>query len=124
LQSTLKQALLQASGTILLPAFLPDLSGTSNESNPAPQVAAELGLEAFIRERLVPDADDLYTETHRQVDRLLLIRVLEFTGGNQHHAAQLLGIARQTLRVKLRDLGLSVSLSFDAGENDPSRPNA
>jgi DNA-binding NtrC family response regulator len=120
LQSTLKQALLQASGTILLTAFLPELSGTSNESNPAPRAAAELGLEAFIRERLVPDADDLYAETHRQVDRLLLTRVLEFTGGNQHQAARLLGIARQTLRVKLRDLGMTISLSVDAGEDDPA----
>ena len=120
LQSTLKQALLQASGSILLPAFLPELSGKPNESNPAPPVAAELGLEAFIRERLVPDADDLYAETHRQVDRLLLLRVLEFTGGNQHQAARLLGIARQTLRVKLRDLGLSVSLSVETGEEDPA----
>ena len=120
LQSTLKQALLQASGAILLPAFLPELSGKPNDSSSAPPVAAEPGLEAFIRERLVPDADDLYAETHRQVDRLLLIRVLEFTGGNQHQAAQLLGIARQTLRVKLRDLGLSVSHSVEADEDAPS----
>jgi DNA-binding NtrC family response regulator len=120
LQSTLKQALLQASGTILLPAFLPELSAKPSESSPAPPVGAELGLEGFIRERLVPDAADLYAETHRQVDRLLLLRVLEYTGGNQHQAARLLGIARQTLRVKLRDLGLSVSHSVEAGEDDPS----
>ncbi len=35
LQSVLKQALLQASGTILLPAFLPELSGSPSESDPA-----------------------------------------------------------------------------------------
>jgi len=120
LQSTLKQALLQGSGAILLPAFLPELSGKPNESNPTPSVTSDLGLEAFIRERLVPDADDLYAETHRQVDRLLLLRVLEFTAGNQHQAARLLGIARQTLRVKLRDLGLSVSHSVEADDDDPS----
>jgi two-component system nitrogen regulation response regulator GlnG len=116
LQSTLKQALLQASGTILLTAFLPELSGKPNESRPVPPAGADFGLEAFIRERLVPDANDLYAETHRQVDRLLLLRVLEFTSGNQHEAARLLGIARQTLRVKLRDLGLSVSQSVEADE--------
>jgi two-component system nitrogen regulation response regulator GlnG len=118
LQSTLKQALLQASGTILLTAFLPDLSGKPNETNPAPAVGVDLGLEAFIRERLVPDATDLYAETHRQVDRLLLLRVLEFSRGNQHQAARLLGIARQTLRIKLRDLGLSVSHSVEADEDE------
>ena len=34
LQSVLKQALLQASGTVLLPAFLPELSGRPSESEP------------------------------------------------------------------------------------------
>src|SRR6202163_3248084 len=119
LQSALKQALLQASGTILLPTFLPEFSGKPTESSPASPARADPGLEAFIRERLVPDANDLYAETHRQVDRLLLLRVLEFTNGNQHQAARLLGIARQTLRIKLRDLGLSVSPSVEADEDDP-----
>jgi two-component system nitrogen regulation response regulator GlnG len=118
LQSVLKQALLRASGTILLPAFLPDLSGGPAESGPAVP-AAGLGLEAYIGQRIGPDADDLYAETHRMVDRILLPRVLEYTGGNQHHAARLLGIARQTLRQKLRDLGLHVTHAVEA-DDDPT----
>jgi DNA-binding NtrC family response regulator len=118
LQSALKQALLQASGTVLLTAFLPELGGKPIESSAASPAGADAGLEAFLRERLVPDANDLYAETHRQVDRLLLLRVLEFSRGNQHQAARLLGIARQTLRVKLRDLGLSVSHSVEADEEE------
>ncbi len=119
LQSVLKQALLRASGAVLLPAFLPDLSGRPAESGPAP-AGADLGLEAFIRQRLGPEARDLYAETHRQVDRVLLPLVLEYTGGNQHQAARLLGIARQTLRTKLRDLGLHVTHSVEADEDDPT----
>jgi DNA-binding NtrC family response regulator len=119
LQSALKQALLKASGTVLLPAFLPDLSGRPDESGRAAS-GADLDLEAFIGQRLGPDATDLYADTHRQVDRVLLPRVLEYTGGNQHQAARLLGIARQTLRQKLRDLGLHVSRSLEADENDRS----
>jgi DNA-binding NtrC family response regulator len=131
LQSALKRALLQASGTILLTAFLPELTrgesrGARGEKDaesslgPRPSALAppDLSLEAFIRERLVPDGSDLYAETHRQVDRLMLLRVLEFTGGNQYQAARLLGIARQTLRVKLRDLGMTVSHSVEADEED------
>jgi DNA-binding protein Fis len=57
---------------------------------------------------------DLYAQTHRHVDRLLLLRVPEVTSGNQNQAARMLGIARQTLRGKLRDLGLSVSQSVEA----------
>jgi two-component system nitrogen regulation response regulator GlnG len=115
LQSVLKQALLQASGAVLLPAFLPELSGETGEPGPA---AAGLDLDAFLRQRLRPDAQDLYADTHRQVDRLLLPRVLEYTGGNQLQAARLLGIARQTLRMKLRDLGLHVAHSVEADDED------
>jgi DNA-binding protein Fis len=57
---------------------------------------------------------------HRQLDSLLLPRVLEYTHGNQHKAASLLGIARQTLRQKLRDLGLHVTHSVEADEDEPS----
>src|SRR5438445_13852322 len=45
LQSVLKQALLRASGTVLLPAFLPDLSGKPGESAPAAPAGAGLDLE-------------------------------------------------------------------------------
>ncbi len=118
LQSVLKQALLQASGNVLVPAFLPELTGTVGASDSAAAIADDnLGLEAFIGRHLGPDSQNLYADTHRQVDRHLLPRVLEHTGGNQHQAAQLLGIARQTLRQKLRDLGLRVTQSVET-DND------
>ena len=81
--------------------------------------AAEPGVETFIiRQRVGSDVRDLYAETHRQVDQLLLPRVLEHTRGNLQQAALLLGIARQTLRLKLRDLGLSVTRPGEAEEDD------
>src|SRR4051794_18461038 len=118
LQSVLKQALLQASGTVLLPAFLPELAAEPGQATA--EAGADLDLEAFIRQRLGPDAVALYADGHRQVDRLLLPRVLAYTGGNQHQAARLLGIARQTLRTKLRDLGLHVTHAVEADEDDLS----
>jgi two-component system nitrogen regulation response regulator GlnG len=123
LQSVLKQALLRASGTVLLPAFLPDLNeGRAGDGHSVADVSGSSGLdlEAFIRQRIGLDAEDLYTEVHRQVDRVLLPLVLEHTGGSQHQAARLLGIARQTLRQKLRDLGLHVAHSVEADEGDRS----
>src|SRR5438094_1818233 len=117
LQSVLKQALLRASGSVLLPAFLPELPGGPGQTA-APSPGHDLDLEAFIQRRLVPECSDLYAETHKQVDRLLLSRVLEYTGGNQHQAARLLGIARQTLRLKLRELGLHVTHAVEADEDE------
>jgi DNA-binding NtrC family response regulator len=120
LQSVLKQALLQARGAVLLPAFLPEpLGGAGVAAPPAPQ-STEPGAETFvIHQRVESDVRDLYADAHRQLDRLLLARVLEHTRGNLQQAALLLGIARQTLRLKLRDLGLSVARADEAGEDDP-----
>jgi two-component system nitrogen regulation response regulator GlnG len=118
LQSVIKQALLQSHGSVLLPSFLPDFSGNPAEN--APSTSANLELETFIRQRLQPDARDLYAEAHGQLDRFLLSCVLEHTGGSQHKAARLLGIARQTLRLKLRELGLRVTQSVEA--EDDSEP--
>jgi DNA-binding NtrC family response regulator len=118
LQSVVKQALLQSRGSVLLPSFLPELSVASAE--PASPSGVNLELEAFIRQRLQPDARDLYSEVHGQVDRFLLTRVLEYAGGSQHKAARLLGISRQTLRLKLRDLGLRVTSSVEADDDNES----
>lgn len=121
LQSVLKQALLQASGPVLLPAFLPEFGdgrGAIATSTASADDATGLDLGAFIRERLGPNTEELYVETHRELDRILLPRVLDYTGGNQYQAARLLGIARQTLRQKLRDLGLHVTHSIETdGQN-------
>jgi two-component system nitrogen regulation response regulator GlnG len=121
LQSVLKQALLAASGVVLLPGFLPPLGAAERPLGPLGRVdalpASSFDLEAFIKNQLGPDTSDLYAETHRQVDRLLLSLALEFTKGNHRQAARLLGIARQTMRVKLRTLGLgSAALGTDEDE--------
>jgi two-component system nitrogen regulation response regulator GlnG len=116
LQSVLKQALLRAHGPVLLPDFLPELPEAP--AAPAAQPGGGFDPEAFLRRRLGPDVRDLYAETHRELDRLLLPRVLDYTGGNQARAALLLGVARRTLRQKLRDLGLHVTHSVEADEDD------
>jgi two-component system nitrogen regulation response regulator GlnG len=119
LQSVLKQALLQASGPVLLPAFLPELAGEPGDPA-AGSPGSEPDLGGYISQRLGPDAHDLYAEVHRELDRLLLRRVMEFAQGNQNRAARLLGIARQTLRQKLRDLGLHVMHSVEVDDSDLS----
>ena len=81
---------------------------------PAARPGGGLDPEAFLRQRLGPDSRDLYAEAHQELDRLLLPRVLEHTGGNQARAALLLGIARRTLRTKLQDLGLHMAHSVEA----------
>jgi two-component system nitrogen regulation response regulator GlnG len=114
LQSVLKRALLQAHGTTLLPTFLPALpEAPSTPVMASPSGVGDSNLEAFIHLCLASGGDDLYAEAHRQLDRLLLTRVLEETSGNQLQAARRLGIGRETLRRRLSELGLQVSRRLD-----------
>jgi len=117
LQSVLKQALLQAHGSVLLASFLPEFSRNPAQSS-TPVASLDLELEAFIRQRLQPDSKDLYTEVHGELDKFLLTCVLEYVGGSQHQAARLLGIARQTLRLKLRELGIRVTQAVESEDDD------
>jgi DNA-binding NtrC family response regulator len=120
LQSVLKQALLRATGSVLIPAFLPD--GLGEGDTPGADVQAASGAEVFhfedfIRRCLEAGGNEVYAEAHRQLDRILLALALDFTGGNQRLAARVLGIARQTFRLRLREAGLSVKQQVDG--NDP-----
>jgi two-component system nitrogen regulation response regulator GlnG len=120
LQSILKRALLRANGPVLLPEFLPDLTGAPGDSVPAEPPAGCLDLKTFLSQRLGPDSRDLYADSHGELDRLLLPHVLEYTGWNRRRAALLLGIARRTLQTKLQDLGLYVAHSLETNADNLS----
>jgi two-component system nitrogen regulation response regulator GlnG len=121
LQGVLKQALLQARGTTLLPADLPAIPAEpGGPGSSSPSAGDDPDLEAFVRLCLAVDDGDRYAQAHRQLDRALLPRVLEATGGNQQEAARRLGIARATLRRRLRELGIHLTRRFEADEGDPS----
>jgi nitrogen regulation protein NR(I) len=119
LQSVLKQALLQARGTTLLPAHLPALPAEPGGSVPAsPSAGPDADLETFVRRCLAEG--DQYAQAHDRLDRVLLTRILEATGGNKQEAARRLGIARETLRRRLRELGLHLTRRLEAEEDEPS----
>jgi two-component system nitrogen regulation response regulator GlnG len=118
LQGVLKQALLQASGTVLIPAFLPESLRAPRAPAASQDAEAEADFEAFILRRLEKGSTAISAEAHQQLDRLLLRLALRHTNGNQVHAARALGISRQTLRSKIRDLGLSAAGSGESGEEE------
>jgi two-component system nitrogen regulation response regulator GlnG len=119
LQSVLKQAILQSRGTTLLPGSLPPLLGIiPGPVTSADAIAGDPDLEAFIGRCLAAIESDLYAEAHRQVDKVLLARTLEGTGGNQLRAARRLGIGRETLRRRLRELGIHLNHWVEAEAED------
>jgi two-component system nitrogen regulation response regulator GlnG len=106
LQSVIKQAMLNSSGHIILPEFLPE----NLRREAAPTASPELGadLNGVIEDLLRRGEGNLHARVLEHVERVLLARVLRHTHGHQTQASELLGLNRTTLRHKLRALGLVV----------------
>ena len=82
-----------------------DASGTAATSvimNTVPALAEEL---------LGSRPGDVYRAAVAIIERPLLAHVLATTGGNQLRAARLLGLNRNTLRKRCRELGLDLPRS-------------
>ncbi len=106
LENVLRHALIHATGDTLTPDLLPrDLLGAgAAEATPT----ASLDLGQRLRELLEAGQSDIYRRLCLEVDRVILDIALQHTRGNQVLASQLLGMSRNTLRAKLRTLGLSL----------------
>ena len=106
LESVIKQSLLNTSGTVLLPEFLPQEFGGTSSGNPA----SKFHLHGFLAEQLqLDDCVDLYSKVIAGTERQLFAVVLKHTSGNQVQASAILGISRVTLRSKLRQLGINAA---------------
>jgi two-component system nitrogen regulation response regulator GlnG len=124
LESLIKQALINATGTVITIDCLPELrsfrthdngrseSEMADQRGPASSHTADQlpqsDLAEFIEQRIGLDAVNLYAESLDLMERYLLTRVLRETGGNQSLAAKILGITRGSLRNKIRALRLSI----------------
>jgi two-component system nitrogen regulation response regulator GlnG len=109
LENVVQHAMVMAAGGVILPEHLPIAAGGAA---PAPVVGGTL--EQLVEQKLAEcvrglgtrESANLYDLMLGLIERPLLRAVLRETGGNQLRAAALLGINRNTLRKKLRALGL------------------
>ena len=109
LQGVIKHAMLNGSGHLILPEFLPEpLLGTPPGPPTPPAPAAAFDLTSLIDAALKTGTARLHDEAIAAVERVLFARVLAHTRGNQTQACEILGLSRATLRLKLRSLGLAV----------------
>lgn len=117
LENVVKQALLQATGSVIVPHFLPDLDldGVAPSRNGHEKSRAEQDLSAFIERRIEAGSENLYAEAVEHLERQLIRRVLEVTGGNQSQASRMLGITRGSLRNKIRALDISIEQVVSVG---------
>ena len=79
--------------------------------------ACRSSLEAW----LASGQTDVYRRSREQLDRLVILRVLQEVGGNRQRAAEILGLSKVTLRAKLRSMGLSVDkVVVEHPDEDPA----
>lgn len=122
LESAVRFAMVRSAGEIITPDCLPAacLSGTP-QSRPSAEGAAafpKFDLRSYVRQLLSEDSSEIYHRVSEAVDRIVLEEVMKSVEGNQVQACKKLGIARMTLRNKLRALDLlgdGSSESADAG---------
>lgn len=115
LERVIALAVGRAGGAILLPDDLPMVV-----SPKAAGRADDLSMEESIAARLAPLVDtvedlpegELYKLMIAKLERPLIKLVLNKLGGNQVKAAKALGIHRNTLRKKLKELGISPKSPF------------
>jgi len=120
LESAIRFAMARSSGDILTRDSLPTacLKAAKNESSDDSSSNSEVerfDLKKLIRQLLDSDSTEIYREVSDEVDRLLLEEVMNEVAGNQVQACKRLGIARMTLRNKLRAL----DLLGDSGNDHP-----
>jgi nitrogen regulation protein NR(I) len=122
LQAVLKQAILRAAGPMLVLDDLPTSVTGGPFSPPTSAIDADharLDTTSFINERLASSSRDLYAEFLDYTERHLISLVLRHTDGNQVRAAEVLGIARNSLRKKIRNLGITIGRVVTSEDGGP-----
>jgi two-component system nitrogen regulation response regulator GlnG len=118
-QSVIKQALLQTTGPVLLPEFLPAAVRARQEAGSNVSESPNLAnISEFIHKRIAGGATDLYADCQTLLDRQLFADVLKHTDGNLTQAAKILGITRATLRSKLASLNMTTEKGTEPETNE------
>ena len=120
MQSIIRQSLMNATGPVIVPSFLPhevnsSIKAQAAENTPENKTGVPSDLAPFVNRRLEAESHHLYAETLEQMERYLITRVLQATDGNQTKASEILGITRGKIRdrVNLFQISLDTTVSVE-----------
>lgn len=113
LASAVRYAIVHAAGDVITADCIPEACRTDSP----PEIAAAGGFDvaAYVRNLLAQGAHDIYARVSADVDRVVIQEVMNHVGGSQVQAAERLGIARMTLRAKLRAQQMMMDRSNQTG---------
>ncbi|MBI3815114.1 MAG: nitrogen regulation protein NR(I) [Nitrospinae bacterium] len=99
LENVIKRAIVMSGGDSILPEQLPITEHAKSSS---------VSIHDMIRTRVqnIVDKGNLYNEVIGEIERELLLAILKRTEWNQVKAAEILGINRNTLSRKIKELGI------------------
>jgi len=102
LRNAVEHAAIVCGADVILPSHLPEAVA---RPGPAPPERADAAAQAYVN-ALDLGQDAWQEKAVGPLERALIRRAMARAGGNQSAAAELLGVHRNTLRAKLRQLGL------------------
>ena len=89
LENVVERAVILARSEVITPGDFPEKVRQASEEPESEDSAAKVG------------------KTLKEVEKGMILRTLEHTGGNRTHTAKMLGISRRTLQLKLKDYGVT-----------------
>ncbi len=99
LQNVVRQAVLKATGPVIIPEFLPEtlLRSVERPATGAPLTLPDdsrtpFDLDRFIDDRLATDSNHVYDDVVHRVEERLVRRTLDYCQGNKERALERLGI--------------------------------
>jgi two-component system, NtrC family, nitrogen regulation response regulator GlnG len=114
LENVMKRAMVLTTSSVILPQHLPEsLRGGPKEADDEDILRrlVERKARALFRNAQSAGSGEIYHVILSEIERFLLQVILDETDGNQLRTADLLGINRNTLRKKIRTLGVEVRRS-------------
>jgi two-component system, NtrC family, nitrogen regulation response regulator GlnG len=128
LENVIKRAMVLTTSSVILPQHLPEAirGGTKEEDDgDILRRLVERKARALLLNAQPTGAGEIYHLILGEIERLLIQVVLGETDGNQLRTADLLGINRNTLRKKIRTLGVEVRrASTSASTSQVSSPQS
>ena len=104
LENLMERSVLFADGPLILASALPD---SLRERGPQPPVPiAAVGPLGAIAAPSGASMKEIVRQAQAELEKELIARALEETGGNVTRAAKRLQISRKSLQVKMKELGL------------------
>jgi two-component system nitrogen regulation response regulator GlnG len=111
LENVMKRAMVLTTSGVILPQHLPEsIRGGAKEEHDADVLRriVEQKARALLLNAQSAAGGEIYHIILNEIERFLLQVILDETNGNQLRTADLLGINRNTLRKKIRALGVEV----------------